>query len=585
MAALRRSLTPLALALLLLAISMRSPAVHGQKDAVFSYGVACGEPSSTVAVLWTRTSSATTIVPELLDPNTGEVLRQLPAVATRREHDFTLKVVADGLLPNEALAYRFRSLSGEVSATGSCRTAPARDDAAAVTFGFSGDADWKWKPYPLLNALNRESLNFFIFLGDLLYETTNLEGTTAVEDLAGYRAKYRENREPVGDKTGADVPLRTLYQSFGMYAVFDNHETGPSKLDPTAPPYNEGGASAGDGVHQYVNQTPGYHDRIQAYSEYTPVHDRMVSGTGDPRMDGTAGFYYTQRWGKSAELFVTDDRSYRDSRLKNSDDPAANSADRTMLGRPQLQWLEQELATAQRSGVTWKFVVVSSPVQQIGRASQIGVDLDGSKSWAGGYTFERDQLLQYIAGSGIHNVVFLTTDNHNTMINNLSYHATPGDPASPLLPAGNAFEILTGPMGAGTGLPGVKADVAGLSGRAIDRRVSETLSGDRPNSDGVNRGQKQGGVDPLGLEPDFPGLVLSSIVGPDGTTGVAEPAAFGAYNTYAYAVLTATDTTLSVRIAGIPAVVDPTALTNDAGLQAYQSEQLQPLVQFQVRAQ
>jgi phosphodiesterase/alkaline phosphatase D-like protein len=580
-------------ALLLLAIGIaglagaRPPALHGQKLVLFAYGVACGEPSSSDVELWTRVDAPATVVPEILDPSSGAVVRTLEPLVASAERDYNVKANADRLSPGTTIAYRFRGPNGELSATGSCRTAPDPNDDTPLTFGFSGDADWKWRPYPLLNALDREPLDFFVFLGDLIYETTNLQGTTSAEDLDGYRGKYRENREPVGGAPGPDayVPLRDLYQAFGMYMVFDNHELGVSQADRTAPPYTEGGAPAGDGAHQFVNQTPGFAQRIEAFDEYQPLHARTVSGTGDPRLDGTQRFYSAQRWGRTAELFVTDDRSYRDVRLRNSDAPEADSPDRTMLGRPQLAWLEDSLSQAQAAGVTWKFVVVSSPIQQIGRESEIGVDLDGSKSWAGGYRFERDTLLKYIDDNAIENVVFLTTDNHNTMINNLRYHAVPGDPSSPLLPARNAFEILTGPIGASSGLAPVKADVQGLSGRDIDRRVIETLVGDVPNTDGVLKGQKQAGLDPLGLEPDFPGLVASSVWSDGGAQGVVEPEAFGAFNTYAYAVLAVTDTTLSVRVEGLPAVTDPTRLTNDAGLQSYEAETPHEVLRFQVQAQ
>ncbi len=134
-----------------------------------------------------------------------------------------------------------------------------------------------------------------------------------------------------------------------------------------------------------------------------------------------------QPWGATATLIVADDRSYRAARLASSDDPAADSPDRTMLSGWQLDWLEHALLDAQQRGVTWKFVVISSPIQEIGRPSEIGVELDTAKSWAGGYRYERDRLLQFIDRQGIDNVVFLTTDNHYTQINNLRYHAVPGD--------------------------------------------------------------------------------------------------------------------------------------------------------------
>jgi hypothetical protein len=329
----------------------------------------------------------------------------------------------------------------------------------------------------------------------------------------------------------------------------------------------------GDGFLGWMAAGPGFDDRVRAFSEYQPLRDRRLGGTGDPRLDGTRQYYFSQPWGSLARLIVADDRSYRDRRLRNSEDPEADSPTRTMLGGPQLAWLEDELASAQQAGVIWKFVVVSSPIQRIGRASEIGVDLDGSKSWAGGYRVERDRLLQFIDTAGIDNVVFLTTDNHNTMVNNLRYHSVPEDQASPELPARNAFEILTGPIGAGT-VPPLRVSLSGLGHRDAERLIGATLADL----------QQRAGLDPIGLEPSFPGLLAESVVAQGAPPGTVEPQAFVSFNTYAYAVLTVDGPRLDVRVVGIP-TVDFHDLDTPSGLAAYQAETPQTILQFSVQAQ
>jgi len=567
-----RSRAPL-LAVLLAGVLLAQPAAGRAADppVAFTHGVACGDASSTEVVLWTRTAAAAALEPQLLDA-TGAVARTLAPVHTGPDTDFTVKAVATDLAPGAPVTYRFAGPAGELSPVGTCRTAPAPDAHVPITLGFSGDADWKWRPYPLLNALNREPLDFFVFLGDTIYETTNATGTESVEDLSGYRMKYRENRElPPPLSPDGEVPLRTMYSRFGLYEVPDNHELGVSAADPNAPRYTEGGAPAGSAP--FVNETQGFKDRAQAFSEYQPLRDRVVSGTGDPRLDGTRGYYFSQPWGTVARVMVVDDRSYRDVRLKTSDDPAADDPNRTMLGRPQLSWLENELLTAQGEAVTWKFVVISSPIQQIGRTSEIGVDADGTKSWAGGYRVERDRLLKFIDEKGIDNVVFLTTDNHYTMVNNLRYRSTPEDPSSPLAPARNAFEIITGPIGASTGLP-VKVGAAGADGRTAERAVADALAA----------AQKAAGLDAVGLEPEFPGLLVDSVSSDGGKPGLVAPADFAAFNSYTYAVLQANDTALTVRVTGIHAI-DPAALRDAAGMAGYQAETPRTILSFTVQAQ
>ena len=400
--------------------------------------------------------------------------------------DFTVKIVATGLKPGTQYYYRFKA-GDAVSPVGTFKTPYAADQDAAVTFAFSGDADWKWKPYPLLNSLVQEKLDFFLFLGDLIYETTDLAGKTSVEDLAGYRWKYRENREPrAGESANGLNPMRALYGQYGQYSIFDNHETGLSQADKNAPSYNTGGAQAGA---TFVNQTEGFKARLQAYREYQPVREETVSGTGDARADGTGKFYRSVSWGANVQLIIVDDRSYRDQRLAKSDDPATLSCNRTMLGAAQMQWLQDELLAAKQRGMTWKVIVVSSPMQQLGKASQVGADLDSGKSWPGGYLCERNKLLAFIDHNALDNVVFLTTDNHYTVINNLLYNPVPDDPQSPLKRARNAFEILTGPIGAGAGNPLSTVDMQGLTRREADRKILDVWNGDAPTKMGTPRAE------------------------------------------------------------------------------------------------
>ncbi|MBV9132184.1 MAG: alkaline phosphatase D family protein, partial [Chloroflexi bacterium] len=534
----------------------------------FAYGVASGDMTSTSAILWTRTPETGDITPELsTNPDFGAPT-ELTAVRSSESNDFTLKVTATQLSPGTDYYYRFRSADA-VSDVGTFRTAYGADQDAAVTLGFTGDAHWAWKPYPLLASLVKEPLDTFVFLGDLIYESRNLEtgknGTIAAESLDDFRWKYRENREPRPGGASDMVPMRDLYEHFGQYSVFDNHETGFSKQK-GAPPYITGGAQV-DG--QFVNQTEGFRNRIQAYSEYQPVEDAVVQATGDPRLDGTRQFYRTVSWGANVELFILDDRSYRDAALANATDPAAADCSRTMLGAPQLSWFENQLTSAQSHGVTWKVVVISSPIQELGK------DFDGTKAWPAGYVCERNRLLKFIDDKGINNVVFLTTDNHYTVINNLSYNTDPGDPSSALMPARNAIEILTGPLGADTDAIDQthNVDVYGLSLRDADRKVVDTWNGTLPDAKGKLNGLVQQGFDPIGLEASFPGLVASSVVSDGMPAGEIVAADFASFRSFGYAVLRFDHSSLSVRVMGIPAVMDPIQLYDPVMEKSYEQEE------------
>src|SRR5438132_2300512 len=174
------------------------------------------------------------------------------------------------------------------------------------------------------------------------------------------------------------------------------------------------------------------------------------------------GLWLKLQWGANSIYVQTDDRSYRDIRLKTSgaaDDlgPRADNPNRTMLGTTQLQWLDDTLLQAQKDGTPWKFVAISSPIDQVGSPSETGLQPNGQpdgtqtpdgKSWWGGYRSEREQLLKFIADNHIDHVVFLTTDDHMARVTQLQYLTDPNDPNSKALVPG-AFQLLAGPIGAG----------------------------------------------------------------------------------------------------------------------------------------
>lgn len=533
----RRFLFLLALPLLCAACALAPTA----PPAMFTHGVASGDMRGESAVVWTRTAGPASITPQLsLTPDFADVV-SLPTIDTREEHDFTAKAVAAGLAPGTRYYYRFTT-GGSTSAVGTFRTAYAADDHASVKMAFTGDADWKWKPYPLAAALAQENLDFFFFLGDVVYESQDYEGKSFASDLAAYRFKYRENREPRPGSASGMVPLRDVYAAFGQYSVFDNHEVGAIP---------EGGAVKAGG---FVNRSKPFRDGVRAFAEYQPVRMERVSGTGDARLDGSDRFYYALPWGANVELIVLDDRSYRDARIPEADAPEALSCARTMLGQAQLRWFEEALVAAQRRGAVWKVVVISSPMQELGRASQVGFDFDSFKGWAGNYRCERSRVLKFIDEHAIDNVVFLTTDYHFTSINQLAYDTVPGNPASPRRPARNAFEIITGPIGAIAGSPfRGRIPIANLGTREADERIVTLL----------NDAMRKAGLDPIGLEPDFPGLDRASLRIAGRPGGTWDAMAFASFATYGYVVLTFDASSVHVQLKTMPYVPDPRKLRDD----------------------
>jgi len=112
------------------AIAMSSkPAVDPLADKVivdFGHGVASGDPLSDRVILWTRISpqinTATKVSWRICDDVEMQQEVNSGVITTDSKRDFTVKVDADGLLPNTWYYYQF-SAGNKLSAIGRTKTA------------------------------------------------------------------------------------------------------------------------------------------------------------------------------------------------------------------------------------------------------------------------------------------------------------------------------------------------------------------------------------------------------------------------------------------------------------------------------
>ncbi len=478
------------------------------KNNVAFTGVASGDPSTNSAILWTRTSSAVTkqgMMADLLvqvstDPQFKTIQHSL-VTQSNPNRDYTVKLDDTVLASNTRYYYRFLASGGELSQTGTFKTAANPTDKVAVKIGFIPDADGRFRPYPVTQNFDQLNLDALIFLGDTIYETAATNSPAAADPylnptqaLADYRRKYREGFEPT--TPGGFSSLQTMYASQANFTLLDNHELGNKQFQAGGAPT---GTPSGSGVDakntvndanitgSFMNQTTGFKTLEQAYSDYQPIREKTISAPNDPRTNGTQQLYNFQQFGANEILINVDDRSYRDIRLSTLDSKGASIDDtgsradnpnRTMLGSTQLAWLKQTLLDAKNNGVTWKVISVSSPIDEVGN--------DGGKSWIGGYRSERNDLMQFIANNKIENVVFISADDHQNRINELTYFDSNNQKV--VLP--KAFIIVDGPVGAG----------------GPDAITDHSFSNIKSLTDTLVNTEKNAGINPIGLDPKFPGL-------------------------------------------------------------------------------
>ena len=396
----------------------------------FRYGVAAGEITATSAVLWTRAPRPGAV---LLTVSTATAVPagRFAAKATSG-HDRAVQRVVRGL--KAGTSYRYFFAQGKAkSAVGSFTTAHAASVSASIRFAISGDADatpaMNGKPafnrYEVYQRMSAEANHFNINLGDTIYSDSEVAGTPVARTVSAKWEKYR---------LGLGLPaLWALRASAGLYSHWDDHEF---INDFSRPEHGE----------------PIYAAGVKAFRDYSPV-----------TYSAATGLYRTFRWGKHLELFFLDERSFRSAKataacsgdlaptapqavrnafatlapgLRNPVSPSCIAAiedpARTMLGARQYAAFTKAIAA---SKATWKVVVNEVPIQEY-----YALPYD---RWEG-YAAERERLLEFLQAN-VRNVVFLTTDTHANLVNEVRSKTLSGTPTSY-----GIWEVVTGPVATNT---------------------------------------------------------------------------------------------------------------------------------------
>jgi alkaline phosphatase D len=430
----------------------------GAADAArgFQYGVAAGEVRAHSARIWTRSNTTHRVRAEVA---TDRRFRRVVARVTRRPspaRDQTVQAVVRGLRANTLHHYRWCAGRGanRTCSRGRFRTAPRPNQSRTISFAYTGDTDGSTLPgadepfygtFEAWDGIRREGNDFNIHLGDTMYSDSGVLGPPFALSVPAKWAKYRENLEQPN--------LRRVRAATGFYSHWDDHEF----IDDFTIPE--------DG-------RPLYRRGVKAFRDYAPVTFT--------RRDG---IYRSFRWGRNAELFFLDLRSFRSAKADAGgicDNPQTGSPDlaptapqstrnafatlipslaepvsevckfrigspdRTMLGNRQL-W--RFIRQVERSDARWKLVINQVPMQQF-----YAFPYD---QWEG-YAYERMRLLNQLERRGIENLVFLTADTHAAFANVIRKRTLPGDVAPPNAPPGQPpidtpyDDYISGPVAAAT---------------------------------------------------------------------------------------------------------------------------------------
>jgi phosphodiesterase/alkaline phosphatase D-like protein len=391
-------------------------------------GCAAGDITQTSTVLWARGTTVGDILFECsTDPTFGTSV--LTATATVTDLLQPVKVQISGLNPAATYSYRVTD-TASASAEGRFRTAAPVGSRVGLRFGVSGDWEGHLAPYPSIANADERNLDFFVELGDTIVAGS----ATTLEE---FRLKHNEVYSAhLGLNTWADLRAST-----SILATIDDNDVRDGfagGAEPSSDPrFDNAGA--------FINETELYGNALRAFQDYNPLRDEYYGATGEPCTVNKRKLYRFNVFGSDAAVFVLDTRSFRDQQLSLDDptDPiqmlafltnSLNDTSRTLLGAQQMASLKADLQQVQADGITWKFILVSVPIQNLG--------IFHAEDRYEGYAAERADLFRFISQNKIDNVVFITASLHGTIVNNLTYQDRPfGKQIST-----GTFEVIVGPV-------------------------------------------------------------------------------------------------------------------------------------------
>src|SRR3954447_2305227 len=383
-------------------------------EGAFAHGVASGLPASHAITLWTRvtelTKSSRVTLEVATDTRFRHVVKRELVVADANK-DYSVHSHVAGLKPAHEYYYRFHTKHAN-SRVGRFRTLPPADSNQAVRIGFYSCQSYEAGYYTAQGALAKEKdLDLVLCLGDYIYEhhyydgpADRLDKTGAnkdgdVQTLAEYREKYRFYQ--------ADKQLQNLHAAYPFVVIWDDHEVednyaGKQPDSASKDPANQ------ENNNSYPRRVPfgarrknGYRAFFEAMPRLTPKGNRL---------------YGSLKLGKMAELFLTDERQYRDPQPCNdaqvTDCPDDLQPGRTFLGSTQKSWLKSAVP---RSKARWSLLASETMMMALDTSPGNHANQD---QWDG-YSAEREEILTTLLNKKVDNLVVLSGDIHSFVAGDL----------------------------------------------------------------------------------------------------------------------------------------------------------------------
>ena len=326
----------------------------------FEHGVASGDPLQDRVILWTRltpsdSSARLQVTWEIaLDQQFKQIIKT-DKVTTAAAQDFTVKVDAIGLKPNQSYFYRF-VFGDKISPVGQTKTLPT--STSKVSFAVCSCSNYPAGYFYVYREMAKQNVDVVIHLGDYIYEygadgyatedaaklgrTLPANNDKEIIKLDDYRKRYALYRK--------DKDLQALHHRHPFIVIWDDHELANDAWREGAENHTEETAnSKNEGKFSERKLAA-----LQAYFEWMPIR---------PIDDQHIKIYRQFDFGNLVQLTMLDTRIIaRDQQLDYVDYMTANGLNaakfqadltnpaRTLMGYTQRDWL---LGKLQQSNATW----------------------------------------------------------------------------------------------------------------------------------------------------------------------------------------------------------------------------------------
>lgn len=320
----------------------------------FEHGVASGDPLQDRVILWTRltpnkASARLQVTWEIAKDQEFKQILKTDKVTTSASQDFTVKVDATGLIPDQSYFYRF-IFGDKISPVGQTKTLPTT--TTKVSFAVCSCSNYPAGYFYVYREMAKQNVDVVIHLGDYIYEygadgyatedaeklgrTLPADNNKEIIKLDDYRKRYALYRK--------DKDLQAAHHRHPFIVIWDDHELANDTWK--------------DGAENHQENEGSFLDRklaaLQAYFEWMPIR---------PVDDQHVKIYRQFDFGNLVQLTMLDTRIIaRDEQLDYANYLTATGLDiakfqadltnpaRTLMGFEQRDWL---LGKLQQSTATW----------------------------------------------------------------------------------------------------------------------------------------------------------------------------------------------------------------------------------------